>query len=302
VVSTDGKLQVVIWPDSLSDDVKVAIATVAAPAAGTHGDSYKVNPVGTEISSYYPAQLTLSYDGVDLAGVAPSLLRIASYGPTGWSVLPDAAFFPQSKTLEATTTRLSIVALVVLVDTALGDGCVTVHGPSCGGDPSGCQAPSCASAPNICGAYPGASVQTCQDDAFNGYAAKCCFAPAAPLCFTVTEAPPTCFPPQDGGVNECPPPTRCATVVDPCLGYPGAQFQDCSDTATGYRGSCCFAVDAPICRYVVYPVSGFPSPCGPASGGCANGFEGATLSSCYLKDFEEYQTTCCFPPRTVPAK
>src|SRR4051794_13097775 len=64
VVSTDGKLQVVIWPDSLSDDVKVAIATVAAPAAGTHGDSYKVNPVGTEISSYYPAQLTLSYDGV----------------------------------------------------------------------------------------------------------------------------------------------------------------------------------------------------------------------------------------------
>jgi hypothetical protein len=167
-----------------------------------------------------------------------------------------------------------------------------------------CDAPvTCAEATNICAAYPGATQKSCADGASDreGYTAACCFAPTAPICFAIETAYACAGSTNGAGGGGCPTSNvSCATADDPCRGYPGATFQGCTDTVNGYRGSCCFANDAPICVGVGAGCQG--SGCTPPRCATANPcgqIAGSTVGSC-TDTADGFQASCCFAARTLP--
>jgi hypothetical protein len=127
---------------------------------------------------------------------------------------------------------------------------------SCGGTATGngagaaqttCpDAPSCATATDACTTYPGATLQSCADNA-NGYTGSCCFAPGTPVCTTIGAARSCGGSTATGngvgggttGGTTCPPPPSCADG-DPCANAPGSTMQSCTDSTNGYTATCCF--------------------------------------------------------------
>jgi len=109
--------------------------------------------------------------------------------------------------------------------------------------PSGCTAncpppPTCADATttSVCGAYPGATFQSCTDGP-SGYTGACCFAPGAPVCKTVGSA--RACGGSSNGVITCEPGPTCAGS-NPCAGYPETTLQSCTDSPDGYTAVCCY--------------------------------------------------------------
>src|SRR5439155_19067441 len=110
-----------------------------------------------------------------------------------------------------------------------------------------CMPTTCADASDACHAYPGSTRDSCTDGD-KGYAATCCFAPQAPICFAVAAAGGGCANSTNGpGAVTCGDIPRCATASSACAAYPGATLQGCTDNATGYSGGCCFPSEAPVC-------------------------------------------------------
>ena len=329
VSSSDGKLAVAIPAGALPADVTITTEPAAAPAAGAVSTVYEIGPTGTQFAM--PVTLTLHYDATALAGASESSLRVATFAGGSWQLLPGAVVDTQARTVSGVTTHLSPYAIVT---EAAGKTCATVQtafGCADAGKPSGgsgtssggtappntgagasggtstCEAPTCAAATNVCAQYPGAAMDSCTDGP-TGYSASCCFAPNAPICFALTGAGAPCA--STGGAGSCPPPPNCAsdTAAMACAGYPGATLQNCTDTANGFTGACCFAPQAPVCvktasaRGCAGSTSGGTS-CTPAPR-CADGnpcarFVGAKASSC-LDAADGFEATCCFPEGTLP--
>jgi hypothetical protein len=69
-------------------------------------------------------------------------------------------------------------------------------------------------------------------------------------------------------IVSCPQQT-CAGAVNPCAQFPGATFSNCTDTGSGWAGSCCFAPGTPVCVTESGAV-------GCSSGGAPTGTSGPT--------------------------
>jgi len=173
-----------------------------------------------------------------------------------------------------------------------------------------CTPTTCAGAADTCQPYPGSTRDSCTDGP-NGYAATCCFAPDAPICFAVGASAGCNGTAGPGGTVTCPDPPRCATASDACAAYPGATLQGCTDNDHGYTGGCCFAPQAPVC--VAVTVERGCSGAAPGGGGitcsapprcedanpCAQ-YAGGTVKSCTNTD-SGFTATCCFAAGTLPA-
>ncbi len=318
IASTDGQLALVIPAGAVSGDVTVTVAPAEAPASGAVGEVYEIGPTGTQFAK--PVVLTLKYGTASLGSTSPSLLRVATYAGGAWQLLPGAVVDTNAKTVSGLTTHLSPYAIVA---ESSGKTCATVKAAyGCEAAPSGggtgtssggaggasCQAPTCASASNVCAGYPGATMDSCMDAA-TGYVATCCFPSDAPVCFAAVGGGAKCTDPAGGGGSNCPPPPTCATSAGACGGYPGSALQSCTDTATGFNGACCFDGQSPVCisidaaRGCAAPAGGGGANCPPAPK-CADAnpcapYPGATTQSC-TDGTDGFNATCCFPLGTLP--
>ncbi len=325
LMSSDGNLAVDIPAGALAGDVTITTEPAMAPAEGAVGTVYEIGPTGTQFAM--PVTLTLHYDAAALNGAGESSLRVATYAGGAWQLLPGATVDTQAKTVSGVTTHLSPYAIVT--ETAgktcaavqAAYGCTATGAPSGGGTSSGgtpapstggttttCDPPTCAGATNVCGQYPGATMDSCADSA-TGYSAACCFADNAPICFAIGGAGGGCTS-TGGGTTTCPPPPTCSstTAATACAGYPGATLQNCTDSATGFAGACCFAPAAPVCVK-----TGAGRACGgstsegtscPPPPRCSDGnpcaaYVGATASSC-TDTADGFDATCCFATGTLP--
>ena len=275
----------------------------------------RIGPTGTQFSA--PVTLSLHYDSANLNGAAEGSLRVATFAAGAWQILAGAAVDTSAKIVTGTTTHLSLYGLVLEPNGAI---CATVGGGSnCDGNSStgpaalSCTPSTCASATNVCGSYPGATMTACTDGS-NGYIATCCFAPGASVCFASSGGGSTCTDgPTGSGGATCPPAATCATATDACTAYPGATLQSCVDGTNGYSGSCCFAPGAPVCTTVGAGRScagtatgngaGAGTTCPPAPS-CADGdpcagTSGSTMQSC-TDTADGYTATCCFPLGELP--
>jgi hypothetical protein len=322
VESADGALKVAIPAGALPADVMVTIAPASSPGAGAVGTVYEIGPTGTQFAM--PVTLTFDYSGVDLNGMPPSALRVATFASGSWQVLTGASVDPGAQTVSGTTTHLSPYAMVA---GAAAPTCTTISGgQSCSGSGPGggvdgtggsatvtCTPSLCADVAdlNVCGAYPGAKMTSCTDGP-NGYTATCCFDPGAAICLGASGGGASCTLDcsQSGCTMNCPPPPTCAsaTTASACGAYPGATFQSCTDGPSGYTGACCYAPGAPICRTVSNGRT-----CGGSSDGvtmcgaaptCAGndpcaGYPDTTMQSC-TDSPDGYSAVCCYPAGELP--
>src|SRR4051794_28629791 len=226
LMSSDGNLAVNIPAGALPGNVTITTEPAAAPAEGAVGTVYEIGPTGTQFAM--PVTLTLHYDGAALGGASESSLRVATYAGGAWQLLPGATVDTQAKTVSGVTTHLSPYAIVTEM---AGKTCAAVQGgyhctatgapvsgagTSSGGNPTSstggtsttCDAPTCAGATNVCGQYPGATMDSCADSA-TGYSAACCFAANAPICFATGGAGARCTSTGGSGTTTCPPPPTC---------------------------------------------------------------------------------------------
>jgi hypothetical protein len=315
--SSDGNLAVNIPPGALPGNVTITTEPAAAPADGSVGTVYEIGPTGTQFAM--PVTLTLHYEMSALGGAAESSLRVATFAGGSWQLLPGAAVNKQAKTVSGVTTHLSPYAIVT---EAAGKTCATVQtaygcapnaGSTSGGTPAGasntCAPPTCADATNLCGQYPGATMDSCVDSS-TGYSAACCFAANAPICFAIGGSDAPCAGTSGGG-GSCPPPPTCGSTsaAAACGGYPGATLQNCTDGAHGFTGACCFAPEAPVCvktgagRACAGSTNGGGTTCPPPprcnDGNPCAGYVGATASSC-TDTADGFEATCCFAAGTLP--
>jgi hypothetical protein len=331
LTSSDGKLAVDIPAGALTGDVTITTEAAAAPAAGAVGTVYEIGPTGTQFAM--PVTLTLHYDMAMLNGAAESSLRVATFANGAWQLLPGAVVDANAKTVSGVTTHLSPYAVI---PEAVGKTCASVQqnygctgtGPAvdagasngggsrgAGGSPgstgtaAACDPPTCATATNVCGQYPGATVDSCADG-MNGFTADCCFPSNAPICFAIGGAGHTCTnDPAGGGGSSCPPAPTCATATAACAAYPGATLQNCTDSTNGFSGACCFAPEAPVCvsvgagRACSNSTGAGGGSCAPAprcsDGNPCAGYVGATTQGC-TDNADGFQATCCFAVGTLP--
>ena len=343
VTSSDGNLAVNIPAGALPSNVTITTEPAEAPATGAVGTVYEIGPTGTQFAM--PVTLTLHYDAAALSGASESSLRVATYAAGAWQLLPGAMIDTQAKTVSGVTTHLSPYAIVTEAVGKTSPRCSRVGvvrrgaptlahrsapGPSGGmsaggtstGDPapgSGgtsmtCDPPTCAGATNVCGQYPGATMDSCTDSP-KGYSAACCFPSNAPICFAIGGAGAACAGSTGAGAggSTCPPPPTCAsaTAATACAGYPGATLQNCTDATNGFTGACCFAPEARVCVKAGAGRACAGSSAGGSAGGCSTppprcadgnpcaGFVGATADSC-TDTTDGFEATCCFAAGTLP--
>src|SRR4051794_15013914 len=318
VATSDGNLAVTIPAGALGQSVMITVEGAEAPAAGNLGTVYEIGPTGTQFA--VPVTLKLKYTTADLDGAPESSLRVATFAGGAWQLLPGAIVDTQSKTVSGVTTHLSPYAIVV---ESAGKTCASVFGGSMCSAPDTsvgggnlaptCTPTTCADATDACHAYPGSTRDTCAEGD-KGYAATCCFAPQAPICFAVAggSACHDTTTSAGGGTVACPAPPTCATASTACAAYPGATLQGCTDTVDGYSGGCCFPADAPVCVAVTVArgcagstaVGGTgtadcaaPPRCEDANP-CAN-YPGGKVQSCSNTQ-DGFTASCCFANGTLP--
>ncbi len=320
VASSDGNLQVAVPAGAISGNVTITVAPAEAPAAGAVGSVYEIGPSGTQFAM--PVTLTLHYASASLGGTSESSLRVATFAQGSWHLLPGAIVDTQAKTVSGVTTHLSPYAIVAEANgktcatVRMDSTCTTGGGNAAGGGSTGsCTAPTCAGASNVCGAYPGATMDGCSDNA-TGFTATCCFPTDGPICFAAGStthcggSTGTGNGAGSGGAPICPAAPTCAdATTTACAAYPGATLQNCVDGADGYTGSCCFAPQTPVCvstgaaRSCGGSTTGGSTTCPPAPG-CADAdpcgsYAGATTQSC-TDGTDGFQATCCFALGTLP--
>ncbi len=339
VASSDGVLSVSIPAGAVSGDVMVTVSPLNSPPAGAVGVVYDIGPTGTVFNA--PVTMTFHYALASLGSASPSSLRAATYGSNAWQILAGGSVDTTAQTVSGTTMHLSPYGEIV---ESSGEVCATVgqtgdcaggsvmsggSGTSTGGSSGPATtaspatgtcptAPTCATATNTCSGYPGSTMTGCTDGA-NGYAASCCFAPAAPICIAVSGSA-TCGGTANGGAVSCPQQT-CAGAVNPCAQFPGATFSNCTDAGSGWAGSCCFAPGTPVCVTESGGVgcssggaatgtsgngtssgsSGFQCPAPPtcAESQACRTIAGATKQSC-TDTSAGYTATCCLPLGVLP--
>jgi hypothetical protein len=323
VTTSDEAVSVQVPAGALAKDVTITVAPTDPPASGAVGPVYEIGPSGTVFAT--PVTLTLSYAALDLGKMDETSLRLATYGDAGWQILAGAAVDRDLKTVSGITSHLSPYGIV-----SAGSGAVcamATRSASCAGDSSGtgssagsgnapapsgstsCPMPTCADSVDVCAAYPGSTITDCKDDATTGVAASCCFAPDAPICFAGGRNV-GCAGPSGGGSGTssggtCPGTPTCADTSEACTGYPGATFQDCTESASGYSGSCCFEPGAPVC----VTVGGNGSTCAlgtqcPPPERCADHDPCSDLPGTTTQDCTDTATgisaTCCYAVGTLP--
>jgi hypothetical protein len=344
VESTDGVITVNIPAGAVSGDVTVTVTPESAPPAGAVGAVYDIGPSGTVFNS--PVTMTFHYALASLGGAAPSSLRAATYGANTWQILAGGSVDTSAQTVSGTTMHLSPYGEILVSN---GDVCVQVEESGCsargsvesGGGapatgtgtgsgtgttaaPTGCTEPTCATATNLCAAYPGATMTGCTEGA-SGLTASCCFAPAAPICFGVAGNAGCAAVSSGTGGSSAPavcPQATCAGAVSPCGGFPGATFSGCTDSGNGWAGSCCFAPGTPVCvsdnTSVGCTSGGAPTGSG-GSGGSSQGsgnacpapptcatstacgdIVGSTAQSC-TDTTSGFTATCCLPAGVLPS-
>jgi hypothetical protein len=299
VASADGVISVNIPAGAVSGDVTVTVTPASAPPAGAVGAVYDIGPTGTVFNT--PVTMTFHYALASLGGAAPSSLRAATYASNTWQILAGGSVDTNAQTVSGTTMHLSPYGEII---ESSGEVCVQVGELGCassgtiesGGGagtgtgsgnssaPTGCSAPTCATATNVCAGYPGATMTGCTDGA-SGFTASCCFAPTAPICFGVSgNAGCAASGTNMGGTTSAPttcPQSTCAGVMNACAGFPGATFNGCTDSSNGWAGSCCFAPGTPVCVTDSSSTcsSGGSATVGAGGNGTGTGSTGSTSSS-----------------------
>jgi streptogramin lyase len=95
----------------VSGDTPFSVQSLGSPAAGSVSSVYDLEPSGTSFA--LPATLTFRYAGIDLGGVDPQTLAVATLtAGGGWSAVPSTVN-PGPQTVVAAVSHFSKWALVV---------------------------------------------------------------------------------------------------------------------------------------------------------------------------------------------
>jgi hypothetical protein len=337
---------------AVNGDVTVTVTPESSPPAGAVGVVYDIGPTGTVFN--FPVTMVFHYGSADIGGAPPANLRAATYGSSAWQILAGGKVDTTAKTVSGTTMHLSPYSEILVTTgevcaqvTSGGSACVNSGGTGTSSPPAGSSTggstgsgfapedcgtvPTCATATNVCTAYPGATMTGCTDGA-DGFTASCCFAPSAPVCFTGGESV-GCLSAGGGSSSgsqavpndTCPDTPTCATAAAAggCAQYPGAKITNCVNTSDGYTASCCFDPGTPVCVTddAAIACSGTVAPSGSSGGGsssssggttscgpgptCSDGsacsaYAGATTQSC-TNTSSGYNATCCMPLGVLPS-
>jgi hypothetical protein len=103
LTSPDGRLTVTVPPGAVTTNTTFSVQGIAAPAPGTVGPVYDLEPTGTFAA---PITLALNYAGLDLGGVDPQTLSWSGYIGGAWAPVPSWAN-ATTQTLSAQTNHFS---------------------------------------------------------------------------------------------------------------------------------------------------------------------------------------------------
>ncbi len=229
----------------------------------------------------FPVTMTFHYASADIGSASPSSLRAATYGSNAWQILAGGKVDANAKTVSGTTMHLSTYGEILATS---GEVCAQVTSSSnCGTATSGGGSASAGG----------------------------------------TSSPPSGSSGGTGALapDACPSQPTCATATNVCAQYPGATMTGCTDGASGFTASCCFAPSAPVCFAASAggscassgtgtsggnssSSSGGSTPVGcPSTPTCATAttacsqFPGAKLANC-TDTSDGYTGSCCFDPGT----
>jgi hypothetical protein len=347
VTSADGVVSVTIPAGALASDVTITVAPTTSPGAPTISEVYEIGPTGTQFAT--PATILFRYGSLNLGGTSASSLQLATFAGS-WVSLNAAVTDIDAETISAPTMHLSPYALVaaggpicatvsggftctssgaggsiiIIGGTSSGAGGDIIVGGSSGVGGSGgtgtsqpasdpavvCTPNTCAEAGDVCAPF-GAKLSGCTDGP-NGYTASCCFPQSTGICMP-TGGVQACggqSTPDGGYTSVCLPKPTCATATDACSQYSGATLLDCTDTDTGFTGSCCFATGHPVCT-VASSGGGCTNPSPSEAVGCNVIFNcantpqaeycgpGTTVAGC-VDQTDQVLITCCYPLGVLP--
>ncbi len=104
LTSADGALALRVPASAVSSGTVFSVQQVPAPAPGTLGPVYDLEPSGVTFNP--PVSLLFNYAGVDLAGIDPTSLSLASYDGTGWDAVASGTDV-ESTTIGADVSHFS---------------------------------------------------------------------------------------------------------------------------------------------------------------------------------------------------
>ncbi|HVU52820.1 MAG TPA: hypothetical protein VHL80_19195 [Polyangia bacterium] len=107
-----GTFSITIAAGALTHDTPITIQQIEAPVEGAVGPVYEVGPTGTLFLT--PAAVLLSYGDLELGGVDPNSLRVATFAGGRWTPVPSFVN-PVVRVVSAQITHLSPWTLVSTV-------------------------------------------------------------------------------------------------------------------------------------------------------------------------------------------
>ena len=106
-----GELSLTITQGALEQSVEIAIESLENTAPGALGEGFRLTPNSLTFAA--PVTLEFGYGDLDLKGVPPEALGIATQGTDGtWQWLDGLSVDPRTKTVRAATAHFSDFALV----------------------------------------------------------------------------------------------------------------------------------------------------------------------------------------------